>query len=168
MTLSKRDFMQNIKPEAFNRYYHLSSKHFNRLNRAADILKSKDLQKDEYIDFVDVLTSRFQSLQSVIAEKLLPTILELLGEEVSNRPFIEIYERAIKLNIVNLEYSEWIELRKERNIISHGDYDELELPELKEVIKDFIEYEVDKIIALFLHIKDYISKNKILSNLIKE
>ena len=160
--------MQGIKPEAFNRYYHLCTKHFNRLNRAVQMLESKDLQKDEYIDFVDVLTSRFQSLQSVIAEKLIPTILELLGEEVSNRPFIEIYERAIKLNIVNLEYSEWIELRKERNIISHGDYDELELHELKEVIKEFVEDEVEKIIALFLHIQDYILKNSVLSSLIKE
>ena len=104
---------------------HECNQHKNRLLRA-----KKHLQKYIPIDkkyykefdditmgFIDQMIFRFSKLQDTMGEKLFPSLLELMGEEVKSKPFIDRLNRIEELGI--LYKNEWMDLRKDRNEIAH-------------------------------------------------
>jgi len=144
--------------ERLERYLELSYRHCYFLKKADKKLSRLD-NEDDYIETTDVLTTRFQKLQSIIAEKLLPTLLRILGED-TNKPFIELYNKALKLGIVDIEFYKWQELRDERNNISHGDYEILEFEKLKSNIESFRREELNELLNLYSHMLNFIYNSK--------
>jgi hypothetical protein len=78
--------------------------------------KSFDLEK---IGYIDQFLYRFSKLQDSMGEKLFPTVLYLLGEDFSKKPFIDLLNRLEKIEL--LYKDEWLQLRKVRNDVAHAD-----------------------------------------------
>lgn len=67
---------------------------------------------------IDQLIYRFSKLQDIMGSRLFRQILDMLGEDVSGIPFIDILNKLEKLGLI--DYAEtWINLRQTRNSISH-------------------------------------------------
>ncbi len=81
-----------------------------------DINRYNKLNIDES-SFVDQMIFRFSKLQDTMGEKLFPSLLEILGEEVKSKSYIDRLNRIEELGII--DKSEWMRLRKERNEIAH-------------------------------------------------
>ena len=99
----------------------------------------------------DQLIYRFSKLQDVMGSRLFRQILEMLGEDLSGTPFIDILNKLEKLNLI--EKTEiWINLRETRNAISHEypfDLDE-QAGELNLLITD-----IGLLSDIWLKLKDY-------------
>ncbi len=99
----------------------------------------------------DQLIYRFLKLQDIMGSRLFRQILEMLGEDVSGTPFIDILNKMEKL--VLIEKAEvWINLRETRNAISHEypfDLDE-QAGELNLLITD-----IGMLSDIWLKLKDY-------------
>jgi len=116
--------MKDIK-NTFIEKLHECNQHKRRLVKAKDNLqKHMPIKKDEYINFDDITMSfidqmifRFSKLQDTMGDKLFPSLLELMGEEVKNKSFIDRLNRLEELEILSKD--EWMELRKDRNEIAH-------------------------------------------------
>ncbi len=104
---------------------HECKQHKNRLVSAKKYLKPyMPLDKEQYaklndidMGFVDQMIFRFSKLQDTMGEKLFPSLLELMGEEIKSKPFIDRLNRIEELGI--LYKDEWMALRKDRNEIAH-------------------------------------------------
>jgi len=105
-------------------------KHIARLNNAHEKMKQfmplnaqkfVNLNEDE-IEHTDQFIFRFSSLQDAIGNKLFKALLTFLGEEISGKPFIDLFNRLEQLSIID-NYDLWIEMRKIRNELAH-EYEE--------------------------------------------
>lgn len=89
-----------------------------KLEHKIPLTKRKyELLTDEEISFIDQMIFRFSKLQDTMGEKLFPSFLELVGEKIRDKTFIDRLNRLEELNIVNK--NEWMQLRKDRNEIAH-------------------------------------------------
>ncbi len=79
---------------------------------------------DEEVEHIDQYIFRFSKLQDAIGNKLFKSVLAELGEEVANRPAIDIFNRMEQLGIIS-DYDLWKEFRDIRNELAH-DYEENE------------------------------------------
>lgn len=155
--------------ESLNRFIHLATRHCKRIIRSEKKINTPfQFDEDVFTDHADIITSRFQQLQSILGEKLLPSLLDQLGEQGSGYPFIDMFNRAIKLDIVNIEFPEWKSLRNERNRISHGEYDDLEFSEQKTIVVSFIEEDVATLKKLYIHIVEYALNSPTIKKVISE
>ena len=116
-------------------------KHEERLRYVVDKIKSwhelntEILNDPEKVETIDAFLFRFSKMQDTMGEKLFPLILEILGEESRNKPFIDIINRLEQLEILP-SANKWKELRKIRNLLIHT-YpweQEILIKELKEAI----------------------------------
>mgnify|MGYP001163043658 FL=1 len=82
-----------------------------------DSEKYLKLQPEE-LSFLDQLIFRFAKLQDTMGGKLFSAILENLGEEVRELPFIDRLAKLEELNIIP-SADEWLLLRETRNIVTH-------------------------------------------------
>ena len=99
----------------------------------------------------DQLIYRFSKLQDSMGTRLFKQLLEVLEEDISGLPFIDILHKMEKLNLLE-NAKEWIELRQIRNTISH------EYPFLKEVqIEELnlLPEEIEKLAAIWIKLKEY-------------
>ena len=104
---------------------HECNQHKKRLQIAKKHLsKNIPFTKDNYanlsdaeISFVDQLIFRFSKLQDTMGDKLFPSLLELVGENVKDKTFIDRLNRLEELGLV--DRVEWMSLRKDRNEIAH-------------------------------------------------
>ena len=71
----------------------------------------------EKIGYIDQYLFRFSKLQDSMGEKLFSTMLFLLGEDFSKKPFIDILNRLEKMEL--LYKDKWLDLRKIRNDVAH-------------------------------------------------
>jgi hypothetical protein len=71
----------------------------------------------ETTSFIDQLIFRFSKLQDSMGNKLFPSLLTNLGEEVRAVPFIDLINKLESLEL--LKTSDWLLLRETRNILSH-------------------------------------------------
>ena len=76
-----------------------------------------DNLSDEDISFIDQMIFRFSKLQDTMGDKLFPSLLELIGENIKNKTFIDRLNRLEELEL--LYKDEWMSLRKDRNEIAH-------------------------------------------------
>jgi uncharacterized protein with HEPN domain len=83
--------------------------------------KVKNLD-DEEISKLDQYIFRFTKLQDTIGQKLFKSVLQLLGEEVYDKPFLDVFHRLEQIGVIQ-NYEEWNTLRIMRNDITH-EYDE--------------------------------------------
>ncbi len=99
----------------------------DRLKERLEYVKSKIekwnltpelLENPEIVETIDSFIFRFSKMQSTMGEKLFPLILETLGEESRNKPFIDILNRLEKLEFIPSS-NEWHQLRALRNSLTH-------------------------------------------------
>jgi hypothetical protein len=82
---------------------------------------------DTAIATIDQFLYRFSKLQDAIGEKLLASILEWLQEpNPKGKPFIDVLNRLEQLGWLDSK-SDWLELRKIRNLIAHQYEDDPQL-----------------------------------------
>ena len=101
------------------------NQHKKMINNAYHHLEAfLPLEKEKYIHFsleqvgfIDQFLFRFSKLQDTMGEKLFGTMLFLLGEDFSKKPFIDMLNRLEKLELLNRQ--EWIDLRTTRNNVAH-------------------------------------------------
>ena len=72
----------------------------------------------EKLETMDSFIFRFCKMQDTMGEKLFPLTLEALGEEVRNKPFIDILNKLERLEILP-SAGEWKKLREFRNFLTH-------------------------------------------------
>ena len=104
----------------------LCNLHSERMSFALEKIKIHfPLNKDKYLllqpeelSFLDQLIFRFSKLQDSMGGRLFPAVLENLGEEIKEMPFID---RLIKLEELNVipGADEWMVLRETRNLVTH-------------------------------------------------
>ena len=125
-------------------------KHRDRLEYVVNKIKNWErldveiLDDPEKVETLDAFLFRFSKMQDTMGEKLFPLILEVFGEEVRNKPFIDILNRLEQLELLP-SANRWKELRKIRNLLIHTypwEQDIL-IKELEEAIN--ISYELTKI-----------------------
>lgn len=75
----------------------------------------------EQIQVVDQFVFRFSKVQDAMGERLFKAVLELLGEEVKTRSFLDILNRLEQLGALQSR-EQWMELRAMRNRFAH-EYD---------------------------------------------
>jgi len=66
----------------------------------------------------DQLIYRFSKLQDSMGARLFKQLLELLEEDISGLPFLDILYKMEKLNMIG-SAKDWITLRQTRNTVSH-------------------------------------------------
>ena len=116
--------MRDIK-HTFVEKLHECNQHKKRLQIAQRHLKKNapitreryNILSDEEISFIDQLIFRFSKLQDTMGDKLFPSLLELVGENVKDKTFIDRLNRLEELGLV--DRVEWMRLRKDRNEIAH-------------------------------------------------
>ena len=116
--------MKDIK-NTFIEKLHECNQHKNRLLKAKKHLQRYMPIDEEYyrefdditMGFIDQMIFRFSKLQDTMGEKLFPSLLELMGEDVKSKPFIDRLNRIEELGI--LYKNDWMDLRKDRNEIAH-------------------------------------------------
>ncbi len=133
--------------------------HYQRMMFAWDSIKKYfPLSENTYqqispieLALFDQLIYRFSKLQDSMGARLFKQLLEVLEEDISGLPFIDILYKMEKLNLLD-DVKDWIELRQIRNTISH------EYPSLKEVqIEELnlLPEEVVKLAAIWIRLKEY-------------
>jgi len=98
----------------------------------------------EQIGIIDQFLFRFSRLLDSMGEKLFGTVLFLLGEDFSKKPFIDMLNRLEKLDI--LDKQEWMDLRIIRNNLSH-EYS-FNVDELTDSLNDIFEVK-NKLLSVY-------------------
>jgi len=99
----------------------------------------------------DQLIYRFSKLQDSMGTRLFKQLLELLEEDVSGLPFLDILYKMEKLNLLE-SAKVWITLRQTRNTVSH------EYPFYTEILVEelnLLPEEVAKLGSIWIKLKDY-------------
>jgi len=139
--------------------------HIKRLNNAFNKMKNlMPLNADKYINLtenniehIDQYLYRFAKLQDAIGQRLFKNLLLYLGEEIENKPFIDIFNRLEQLNIIE-DYDKWLELRIVRNELSHDYEDEPKQNSVK--INKIFELK-EPLCSYFVDIKNYLIENEL-------
>ena len=99
----------------------------------------------------DQLIYRFSKLQDIMGSRLFKQLLELLEEDISGLPFLDILYKMEKLNLIE-RAKDWITLRQTRNTVSHEYpfYKEIQVEELNLLPKEIV-----KLDALWIKLKAY-------------
>lgn len=99
----------------------------------------------------DQLIYRFSKLQDSMGSRLFKQLLEILEEDISGLPFIDILYRMEKLNLLE-DAKDWIVLRQTRNTVSHEYpfYKEVQIEEL-----NLLPEEVEKLSSIWVRLRAY-------------
>ena len=150
--MSKRKFLDD--------YVEIADIHIYRLKAGINNTKSlfpinKSILEnvsDGEVAFLDMMTTRFGKLQDLIAAKIFPLILDLLGENVSSvKDNLNKLEKLEYINNANW----WMHIRELRNQLTH-DYPN-EYIMLSEHLNELI-VDIKKLIEEWNYIKNKISK----------
>ena len=139
-------------------------KHILKINHAISRMESfmpltpdklNSLSEDDK-EHIDQLIFRYSKLQDVMGEKLFPSVLINLKEDIEKKPFRDILNRLEKLEIIE-NADVWIELRNGRNILSH-EYSS-ENNELSNNINEIFYKNTPDIFSIYYKIFEYFKKN---------
>jgi len=99
----------------------------------------------------DQLIYRFSKLQDTMGSRLFKQLLEILEEDISGLPFIDILYMLEKLNLLE-SAKDWTALRQTRNTVSHEYpfYKEVQIEEL-----NLLPEEVIKLSDIWIKLKSY-------------
>jgi hypothetical protein len=99
----------------------------------------------------DQLIYRFSKLQDSMGTRLFKQLLEVLEEDITGLPFIDILYKMEKLNLLE-NAKDWIALRQTRNTLSHEYpfYQEVQMEELNLLPED-----VDKLSTIWIKLREY-------------
>lgn len=99
----------------------------------------------------DQLIYRFSKLQDSMGSRLFKQLLELLEEDITGLPFLDILHKMEKLNLLD-NAKDWVVLRQIRNAISHEYpfYREVQMEEL-----NLLPAEIEKLSAIWIKLKAY-------------
>jgi hypothetical protein len=102
----------------------------------------------------DQLIYRFSKLQDSMGTRLFKQLLEVLEEDISGLPFIDILYKLEKLNLLE-SAKDWTALRQTRNTVSHEYpfYKEVQIEEL-----NLLPQEVIKLSGIWIKLKIYTLK----------
>ena len=100
--------------------------HFARMDYARSKVASKfpltenkyKLLTEDELSYLDQLIFRFSKLQDSMGNKLFPSLLENLGEDIENLPFIDLLNKLEKLELLD-DHNQWLTLRETRNLVIH-------------------------------------------------
>ncbi len=81
---------------------------------------------DEQVRTLDQLLFRFGKLQDALATRVLPAMLQTLGEWEDAEPFLDKLNRAERLGLIS-SAEQWLELRELRNQAAHEYPDQPEI-----------------------------------------
>ena len=149
-----------MRLETFNEKLYECDKHIQKIKIAKKnlqniiplSLESYNIIDDIQASFIDQMIFRFTKLQDTIGEKIFPGILELLGEDIKSKSFIDRLNRLEELELVNK--NQWLRLRKDRNEIAHEySFNQEEVIDSINLIYDLSE----EIFAIYHKIKKYIN-----------
>ncbi len=70
------------------------------------------------IAVLDQMVFRFGKLQDAMGSKLFVQVLEFLGEDYRNKPFLDVLTRLEKLELLD-DSNEWMRFREIRNDLAH-------------------------------------------------
>lgn len=140
----------------------LCTLHCERMNFALGKIKIHfPLNREKYLrlppeelSFFDQLIFRFSKLQDSMGGKLFPAILENLGEDISNLPFIDRLAKLEQLNVIP-GAEEWMMLRETRNLVTH------EYPFITDEIVDglnLLNNHCELILSIWKQTKSFIQK----------
>jgi len=108
------------------------NKAYSKLSNIMPLNSSRYIKlTDSEIETLDQFLFRFSKLQDAMGQKLFKNMLLFLGEDISNRPFIDILNIMEKLKLID-SVNDWRELREDRNELAHNYEDEPE--EMSETI----------------------------------
>ncbi|MDA3799780.1 MAG: hypothetical protein PF692_11945 [Kiritimatiellae bacterium] len=101
------------------------NKHKEKILYALSRLKSKmpltvqdyESISDEDESVIDQMIYRFSKLQDTMGDKLFPSLLTILGENVKPISFVDRLNRLEELELLQAE--DWMQLRRSRNEIAH-------------------------------------------------
>ncbi len=143
--------------------------HTKRLSRAITKMSPvMPLDSDRYllltedeIEHIDQFLFRFAKLQDAMGAKLFRYIMLYLGEDIENRPFIDILNRMEKIGLID-SANEWRELREDRNELSHNYENE---PISMSISINILYEKSERLIEIYNRIKSYyLSKSNQISN----
>lgn len=112
---------------------------------------------DEDLGYLELFTSRLGKLQDALGEKVFTLLLEILGESIDNKSYIDKLNKLEKLEILP-SVTWWQELRKLRNILVH-DY-----PDNPGFIADNLNtafIQAKRLLAFWGSLVDYIKLNNL-------
>ncbi len=134
----------------------------NIVNSSEEIKDLFHITKERYYalgkvekSFLDQFIFRFTKLQNTMGEKLFHTLLQLLEEDYSNKPFIDTLNRLEKLELISTD--KWLLLRQVRNNISHEYENNIELL-IKALNQVFLE--ATYLLDVFDLMVEYLEKRK--------
>jgi hypothetical protein len=136
--------------------------HLNRLNYAKNhltVLFPLDNQaynslEDSDITLIDQMIYRYTKLQDTMGSKLFPLTLKSLGEDYTEKPFIDVLNRLEKLELIP-DQQEWMMMREIRNQLSH-EYPS-ETAETIEGLNNLFK-NVETIGAIYTNLKSYLNQ----------
>ncbi len=117
--------MSEVIRRSVSEKFYECDRHEEKIRIAKKYLSSRmplSLEEYRHLDdvgasFIDQLIFRFSKLQDTLGEKIFPAILQLSGEEVKRKTFIDILNRLEELGVVNKV--RWMQLRESRNQVAH-------------------------------------------------
>ena len=106
------------------------------------------------IAVLDQMLFRFGKLQDAMGSKLFVQVLELLGEDYQNRPFLDVLTRLEKLELLD-DSNEWLRFREIRNDLAHEypSQNEEKAAGLNKVFES-----TPKLVAVYKKMKEYITQ----------
>jgi len=130
------------------------SNHFPLDARTYEQLTQDDLS------YIDQLIFRFSKLQDSMGKRLFPDLLEALGEDVYDKPFIDKLNILERLELLN-DHRIWLNLRETRNLVTHEyPFEDLEIIEGLNALAE----DVNKISVIWEKMNTYISERFGLGN----
>ena len=138
--------------------------HSKRLNSAYNKMSSfMPLKSDKYIllseddiEHIDQFLFRFAKLQDAMGAKLFKYLMLYLGEDIENKPFIDILNRMEKIGLID-SANEWKELGSDRNELSHNYENE---PISMSIAINILYEKKDRLIEIYSNIKSYYLSKK--------
>src|SRR3989338_2352456 len=88
--------------------------------------KFLSLISEDNLGYLEILTTRFAKLQDMLGEKVFANILDILGEDIAGKSFIDKLNKLEKLEMIP-SANWWRDLRDLRNALTHEYPNELAL-----------------------------------------
>lgn len=117
------------------------------------------LSKDE-LSYLDQLIFRFSKLQDSMGRRIFPDLLEALGEDIYDKPFIDKLNLLERLELLD-DHKSWLSLRETRNLVTH-EYP-IEPAEIIEGLND-LAHGVETLSGIWENLKSYIQDRFKLEN----